>query len=129
MKYRLSKGARRLTRPGRPKVFNSDLKRGSMELLILSALEDRPRHGYDIGKILEHRSGGQLQFPVSTLYTILYRMEDREWIKGRWVEKAGERRRCFYTLTDDGKAALAAQRKEWKAFSSMVNQVLGVSHA
>ena len=110
-------------------MFNSDLKRGSMELLILSALEDRPRHGYDIGKILEQRSGGQLQFPVSTLYTILYRMEDREWIKGRWVEKAGERRRCFYTLTDDGKAALAAQRKEWKAFSSMVNQVLGVSHA
>jgi PadR family transcriptional regulator PadR len=110
-------------------VFSSDLKRGSMELLILSALEDRPRHGYDIGKILEHRSGGRLQFPVSTLYTILYRMEGRGWIKGRWVEKAGERRRCFYTLSPEGEAALEAQRKEWKAFSSVVNQVLGASHA
>lgn len=110
-------------------MFNSDLKRGSMELLILSALEDHPRHGYDIGKILEHRSGGQLQFPVSTLYTILYRMEDRRWIKGRWVEKAGERRRCFYTLTSAGEEALEAQRREWAAFSTMVNQVLGVSHA
>ena len=110
-------------------MFSSDLKRGSMELLILSALEAPPRHGYDIGKILEHRSGGQLQFPVSTLYTILYRMEDRGWIKGRWVEKPGERRRCFYTLSPEGKAALAARRKEWKAFSSMVNQVLGESHA
>ena len=110
-------------------MFSSDLKRGSMELLILSALEDQPRHGYDIGKILEHRSGGQLQFPVSTLYTILYRMEDRGWIKGRWVEKAGERRRCFYTLSPDGAVALAARREEWKAFSSMVNRVLGASHA
>jgi DNA-binding PadR family transcriptional regulator len=100
-----------------------------MELLILSALEDHPRHGYDIGKILEHRSGGQLRFPVSTLYTILYRMEDRGWIRGRWVEKAGERRRCFYTLTSSGQGALAAQRKEWAAFSTMMSQVLGANHA
>lgn len=110
-------------------MFNSDLKRGSLEVLILSSLEDRPRHGYDIGKRLEYRSGGQLQFPVSTLYTILYRMEDRGWIKGRWVEKAGERRRCLYKLTREGQAALASQREEWKAFSAVVNQVLGVSHA
>lgn len=110
-------------------MFSSDLKRGSMELLILSALEDRPRHGYDIGKLLEHRSGGQLRFPVSTLYTILYRMEGRGWIKGRWVEKAGERRRCLYSLTPKGTVTLTAQRKEWRAFSAMVNQVLGASHA
>ena len=109
-------------------MFNANLKRGSMELLILSTLEDRTRHGYDIGKLLERRTGGQLEFRVSTLYTALYRMEKRGWIKGRWVEKAGERRRCFYALTSEGKKVLASQKKEWKAFSSMVNQVIGLSH-
>jgi len=110
-------------------MFDSDLKRGSMELFILSALEGRTRHGYDIGKYIESRSGGQLQLPVSTLYTALYRMEDKGWIKGRWVEKRGERRRCYYTLTSKGRATLAAQRKEWAAFSSVVSLVVGVSHA
>jgi transcriptional regulator len=100
-----------------------------MELLILSTLEHRARHGYEIGKLLEELSGGRLEFRVSTLYTVLYRMEERGWISGRWVEKAGERRRCYYTLTAAGKRVLASQREEWKAFSAVVNQVIGVSHA
>jgi len=100
-----------------------------MELLILSALEGGTRHGYEIGKLLEHRSGGKLEFRVSTLYSALYRMEDNGWIKGRWVEKEGERRRCFYTLTPAGEAALEAQRNEWKAFATVVNQVLELSGA
>jgi PadR family transcriptional regulator PadR len=110
-------------------MFNANLKRGSMELLILSALEGSTRHGYEIGKLLEYRSGGQLEFKVSTLYTILYRMEDNGWIKGRWVEKKGERRRCYYTLTPGGVEALAAQRKEWKAFAKVVNKVISPSTA
>jgi len=110
-------------------MFSADLKRGSMGLLILSVLEEGAHHGYEIGKLLEERSGGQLEFRVSTLYSALYRMEDRGWIKGRWVEKKGERRRCFYTLTPDGGAALEAQRQEWKAFATMVNRVIGPSPA
>ena len=110
-------------------MFSADLKRGSMELLILSSLEGCSRHGYEIGKLLEHRSDGQLQFRVSTLYSVLYRMEERGWIKGRWVEKKGERRRCYYKLTQRGAKVLASQRQEWKAFSTMVNQVIGYSHA
>ncbi len=110
-------------------MFNSDLKRGSMELLILSTLEERTLHGYEIGKTLDVRSGGQLQLPVSTLYSTLYRMEDRGWIKGRWVENAGQRRRCFYTLTPKGKRALSAQRWEWEAFAAVVNRVVGGSRA
>jgi transcriptional regulator len=110
-------------------MFNPEMKRGSLELLILSVLERETHHGYEIGKLLEHRSGGQLAFRVSTLYSVLYRIEHRGWIKGRWVEKKGERRRCFYTLTRKGHEALAGQRQEWKAFSAMVNQVIGVSHA
>ncbi len=97
--------------------------------MILSVLEDRAHHGYQIGKLLEQRSGGRLEFRVSTLYSILYRMEDRKWIKGRWVEKKGQRRRCCYTLTPEGHKILARQRREWIAFSNVVNQIVGVSYA
>ncbi len=110
-------------------MFNPDLKRGSLELLILFSLEAGPLHGYEIGKQLERRSNGQLEFKASTLYSILHRMEDRSWIKGRWVEKKGERRRCYYTLTPLGGEALVSQRKEWEAFSAMVNRVLSPSPA
>jgi transcriptional regulator len=110
-------------------MFSADLKRGSMELLILSVLEGHVRHGYEIGKHLEERSGGLLEFRVSTLYSALYRMENRGWIKGRWVEKKGQRRRCYYTLTSDGLNALEAQRREWKAFANMVNEVIGLRPA
>ena len=106
-------------------MFNSDLKRGSLELLILSSLEGGRRHGYEIGKQMERRSGGRLEFKASTLYSILYRMEDRGWINGRWVEKKGERRRCYYTLTPAGATELASQRQEWEAFSAVVNRIIG----
>lgn len=108
-------------------MFNPNLKRGSMELLILACLDGATRHGYEIGKLLEHRSGGKLEFRVSTLYSALYRMEDNGWIKGRWVEKEGERRRCFYTLTPAGETALEAQRQEWMAFAAVVNRVVGAN--
>lgn len=110
-------------------MFSPELKKGSLELLILSALQGRARHGYEIGKHLEHRSGGRLGFPVSTLYSILYRMEERGWVKGRWVERKGERRRCYYSLTDKGQEILAAQRREWKAFAALVHELIGASPA
>ncbi len=110
-------------------MFNKELKKGSLELLILTVLAGHPRHGYEIGKLLEKRSDGKLAFPVSTLYSILYRMEDREWITGRWKEKQGQRRRCCYMLTPEGKKVLAEQQEEWKAFTSVVNDVIEVDHA
>jgi DNA-binding PadR family transcriptional regulator len=110
-------------------MFSPELKKGSLELLILSALQGQARHGYEIGKHLEQRSGGRLGFPVSTLYSILYRMEERGWVKGRWVERKGERRRCYYSLTDKGQEVLAEQRKEWKAFAAMMHELIGASPA
>jgi PadR family transcriptional regulator PadR len=110
-------------------MFSADLKRGSMPLLILSSLEDQARHGYEIGKLIEFRSGGKLEFKVSTLYSALYRMEGKGWIKGRWVEKEGQRRRCYYTMTPKGEEILARQRQQWAAFTTVVNEVIGVSHA
>src|ERR1044071_7004852 len=96
--------------PINTRIFDRELKKGSAELLILSLLESRPRHGYDISKLIEARSGGVLKFNVASLYPLLYRLEKRGWIEGRWVEKAGQRRRRHYKLTPEGKKVLAAQR-------------------
>jgi transcriptional regulator len=103
-----------------------ELKKGSAELLILALVEDRPRHGYDIGKLIEARSKGALRFNVASLYPLLYRLEKRGWIDGRWTEKAGERRRRLYRLTPEGRQVLAAQRGGWKAFARAVNRIAGV---
>lgn len=110
-------------------VFSPTLKKGSVELLLLSILQDEPRHGYEIGKLIEARSRGRLQFQISSLYPILCRMEERGWIKGRWVEKTGERRRRFYRLTKKGVEALAAQRRTWREYTLAVNLVLGPNNA
>jgi transcriptional regulator len=110
-------------------MFSAELKKGSSEMLILSLVEARPRHGYEIGKLIEARSGGKLTFALPTLYPTLLRLEDRGWIKGRWVEKAGERRRCFYRLTPEGRRILIEQRKTWEAFIEAVHAVMGPSHA
>src|SRR5215470_12423830 len=91
-------------------MLDRELKKGSAELLILSLVEARQRHGYEIRKLIETRSDGVLKFNAASLYPLLYRLEKRGWIEGRWVEKAGERRRRFYKLTKEGRKVLAAQR-------------------
>jgi transcriptional regulator len=110
-------------------VFSSELKKGSVELLILSILSDGSQHGYEIGKLIECRSGGRLQFLVSSLYPILCRMEKKGWIAGRWVERSGQRRRRYYRLTPEGRGALAVEQATWMAYSAAINQVLGLNHA
>ena len=110
-------------------MFSAEMKKGSSEMLILALLEGRARHGYEIGKLIEARSGGKLTFALPTLYPTLLRLENRGWIKGRWVEKSGERRRCFYRLTPEGRRVLTEQRKTWEAFIEAVRAVMGPSHA
>src|SRR5213083_2400924 len=95
-------------------MLDRELKKGSAELLILSLVEVRPRHGYEISKLIEARSDGVLRFNVASLYPLLYRLEKRGWIQGRWVEKAGKRGRRFYRLTPEGKKVLAGQRSTWR---------------
>ena len=111
------------------RALDRELKRGSAELLILSLLDARPRHGYDLAKLIAARSGGQLTFHIDSLYPLLYRLEERGWIKGVWVEKPDERRRRFYSVTALGRRALAAQRKTWDAFVEAVRRVTGDEHA
>jgi PadR family transcriptional regulator, regulatory protein PadR len=109
--------------------LDRELKRGSAELLILSLLDARPRHGYDLAKLIAARSDGQLTFHIDSLYPLLYRLEERGWIEGVWVEKPDERRRRFYSVTDQGQRALAAQRRTFDAFVAAVRRVTGDDHA
>jgi PadR family transcriptional regulator PadR len=103
--------------------LGSELKKGTSEVLILSILEDRPRHGYEIAKLIERRSGGLVDFHVASLYPMLYRLERRGWIEGKWVEKAGQRRRRFYKLSALGRKALPQQRRSWRELIRVMERV------
>jgi PadR family transcriptional regulator PadR len=109
--------------------LDRELKKGSAELLVLSLVEDRARHGYEISKLIESRSEGTLKFNVASLYPLLYRLEGRGWIQGKWVEKAGQRRRRYYGLTAQGRKVLAAQRKGWVQFAEAMRRITGIDYA
>lgn len=108
---------------------DQEWKKGSAELLVLSLLEDQPRHGYDISKLIQTRSGGALRFHVTSLYPLLHRLEKEGCIEGRWVEKAGQRRRRYYALTPPGRKILRSKQKSWKDFVAIISQVTGIEHA
>jgi PadR family transcriptional regulator, regulatory protein PadR len=106
-----------------------EVKRGSAEVLILALVEAGDLHGYEIQRQIEQRSGGTLTFTLAALYATLYRLEARGWIRGRWVERGGQRRRRCYRITDAGRRVLAAQRDEWTRFIVALGQVAGVRYA
>jgi len=110
-------------------AIDREWKKGSAELLILSLLEAMPRHGYEISKLIEGRSDGALRFHAASLYPLLYRLEKRGWIQGKWVEKSGQRRRRYYRLTAQGEKVLASQRKGWQAFIEAVGRIAGLENA
>jgi transcriptional regulator len=112
-----------------PTPVSKELKKGSAELLILALIEDQPRHGYDIGRLIGERSRGALSYHVASLYPTLYRLEDRGLIEGRWVEKAGQRRRRYYRLTPSGRKMLARERSVWQQFFVALDRVAGIGHA
>jgi transcriptional regulator len=101
----------------------------SAEMILLALLEARPRHGYELAKMIETQSDSKLQFHVASLYPMLYRLERKGWVEGRWLEKAGERRRRFYRLTRAGRQALAEQRRNWREFVEALNRLTGFNHA
>jgi PadR family transcriptional regulator PadR len=113
----------------KPEMLHRELKKGSAELMILSVLESQPRHGYEIGRLIETRSAGQMKFHAASLYPLLYRLEERGWLQGRWVEKADQRRRRFYKLTAEGRRVLAQQRETWKSFVEAMRLITGEDHA
>ena len=110
-------------------MSDRDLRKGSAEVLILALVEERDRHGYEIAKLIDERSGGAISFHVASLYPTLYRLERRGLIAGRWLEKAGTRRRRFYRLTPAGQGVLDAERKSWRTFFTALNRVARIRHA
>jgi PadR family transcriptional regulator, regulatory protein PadR len=110
-------------------MFDRELKKGSAELLIMSLVEVRPRHGYEISRIIEERSAGAIRFNVASLYPLLYRLEHRGWLSGRWVEKAGQRRRRYYRITAEGRRVLSRQCRDWQAFVDAIARITEAEHA
>lgn len=104
-------------------------KKGSADLLILALVDEEALHGYEIGKRIADRSGGTIRFTLASLYATLYRLEERGLIRGRWVERAGVRRRRHYRITDSGRSILAAQRNDWSRFIAALTEVAGVKPA
>ncbi|HEY7291794.1 MAG TPA: PadR family transcriptional regulator [Vicinamibacterales bacterium] len=105
---------------------HTEIKRGSAELMVLAAIEERARHGYEIARLIDDRSGGRLRFHIASLYPMLYRMERRGWIDGKWIEKAGQRRRRYYRLTREGRKVLAQQRSTWRELLAALQAVAGL---
>lgn len=110
-------------------MLDNELKKGSAELLILSLVEDQPRHGYELARQIQQQTEGVLSFYPASLYPTLYRLEKRGWLRASWVEKPGQRRRRYYRLTRAGQKVLAEQRSTWLKFVGAVNLIAGVSHA
>ena len=108
--------------------LDRELKKGSAELMVLSLTDARARHGYEIAKLIESCSGGAVRFNVASLYPLLYRLEKRGWIRGTWIEKAGQRRRRFYRLTPAGRKVLAAQRTGWRNFVAAIDRIVAIDH-
>ncbi len=104
-------------------------KKGSADLLILALVDEQALHGYDIARHIDDRSGGTLRFTLASLYETLYRLEERGLIRGRWVERAGQRRRRYYRITESGRRVLAAQREDWARFIAALVLVAGVKTA
>ncbi len=109
-----------------PQMTDRELKKGSAELLVLALLEECPRHGYQIAQLIEERSGGDLSFHVTSLYPILYHLENRKLVKSRWVEKPGQRRRRYYRITPTGSRRLAQHRRRWEDFLQALTRVAGL---
>ena len=110
-------------------MLGRELKKGTVPLLVLSLLDVEPRHGYELSKLIESQSRGVVRVHAASLYPLLYRLEQKKWIAGRWVERPGERRRRFYSLTAAGKRQLAKQRAGWAEFARAVSQIAGVEYA
>jgi PadR family transcriptional regulator PadR len=104
-------------------------KKGSADLFILALVDEADHHGYEIGRQIELRSSGAVTFTMASLYATLYLLEEKSMIRGRWVEKAGQRRRRYYRITDSGRAALATQREDWARFIAALTLIAGVRPA
>ena len=110
-------------------VETQTLTRSCNELLILSALERGPKHGYELAIDIEERGGGTFGFKHGTLYPILHKLEKKKLIRGAWSDEGPRGRRKSYELTNRGHGYLNELRTSWKAFSERLVTVIEGSHS
>ncbi len=103
---------------------NPDMLRGTVELLILTALSRGPRHGFGIARWLEATSDDELQLEEGSLYPALHRMERRGWLEAEWGISENKRQVKLYHLTSLGRARLTSETEGWTAFAAAVGRVL-----
>jgi len=109
-------------------MIGPGIKRGTAELAILSVLEGGPLHGYEIARHIDQQTRGQLSFTLASLYPLLYRMEQRAWIRGAWETSPSGRRRRVYRLTPPGKKKLSPLRQEWGELFRALRRLTKVAH-
>jgi PadR family transcriptional regulator PadR len=110
-------------------MIGPGIKRGTAELAILSVLEGTSLHGYEIARRIEEQTKGSLRFTLAALYPMLYRMEQRGWIRGAWETSSNGRRRRCYRLTPAGKKKVSPLRKEWAELFGALKRLTKVAHA
>jgi transcriptional regulator len=110
-------------------TVDAAVRRGSAEILVLSMIEDRARHGYEIARLIDSVSHGAVQFHVASFYPLLYQLERRGLIKGTWIEKTGQRRRRYYRITGKGRRELQRQRSKWEAFIAAMSELARLRRA
>jgi PadR family transcriptional regulator, regulatory protein PadR len=109
--------------------IRAKIARGSAELAILSLLAEQPLYGFEISKRIEERTAGALRFTLASLYPMLYELEKRGWIAGRWEANQAGRDRRYYSLTKAGRKELAPLRREWSFFFHALDRLAGVTNA
>lgn len=103
----------------------ADLLQGTLDLLILKALQHEPMHGFGVAVRIGQMSKDMLTVEQGSLYPALYRLEDQGWIKSEWGVSDNNRKAKFYSLTATGKKQLQAEQQSWVNLSTAINLVLG----
>src|ERR1700693_759998 len=109
------------------KRIRSKIARGSTEVAILALLAEQPLYGFQISKRIEEKTEGALQFKLASLYPMLYDLEKRGLVKGRWEANRAGRDRRYYCLTPAGKKELKPLRREWHSFFQALDRLAGVA--
>jgi PadR family transcriptional regulator, regulatory protein PadR len=112
-----------------PTNDKSDLLQGTLDMLILKALQLEPMHGFGISVRIRQISEDVLRVEQGSLYPALYRLEEQGWISSEWGVSENNRKAKFYAITAAGRKQLQAETANWERLSFAVNQVLGAKKA
>jgi PadR family transcriptional regulator PadR len=105
-------------------VDRGDLLQGTLDMMVLKALQLEPMHGWGITERIEQWSESVLQLGQGTLYPALYRLERQGLIRSDWKVTENNRRARYYALTRDGRKQLTDELAQWRRLSRAVNLVI-----